>query len=56
MKKKYLEPKCKHLQLRGLQIMAGSFDISDEGTDDQWAKDVDVDGENTINSHSVWED
>ncbi|MBQ9637610.1 MAG: hypothetical protein IJV36_06960 [Prevotella sp.] len=57
MKKKYLEPRCKHILLAGLQVMAGSLKIGEETVEDGgWAKEIDTDGENTVSSHSVWED
>ena len=56
MKKKYLKPSCKLSLLTDLQVMAGSFGISDEGTDDQWAKENNTDDESSIKNHSVWDD
>lgn len=56
MKKKYLKPGCILREVRGMHVMAGSFDISDEGTDDQWSKENTSVDENTNNIHSVWDD
>lgn len=57
MKRKYLKPSCKLSLLTDLQVMAGSLKISEDTVEDGgWAKENDVDGENTIVPHSVWDD